>query len=277
MINRYRCQICTSRQTRRYKIVGRAQIFRCEKCNVAFIDPKTPRMQTSHIYLFAEYQKREDQFVKRFQKTIALIQKYIKGREVLEVGAGFGLLSKMLSEKGYKVDALEPCVKPVYLKNSSVKHIKKYFETFAKQTKKKYDAIILFDVLEHVDFPKQTVLLLKKLLNKNGVVFIQTPNYQSVMARIVRNWSWWMVEDHRFFFSKKSFSYLFPKNKWRERLFTTYEDWIDFKKNLDGNFGSNRAAKYLFFSWWIPVYFLLRRFLWSAGKGGLIMTIYQKI
>lgn len=250
------------------------QIYSCESCQVAFIDPQTPRKKTSHIYSFVDYQKREMQFRKRFGTTVHFIRKFIKGNKILEVGAGFGLLSNMLSTEGFEVDALEPDVEPIYLKGLKVRIFKDYLEDYVKKTKVKYDAVILYDVLEHVDFPKDTVKLFEKLLNSKGIVIIQTPNYQSLMAKIVRNWSWWMVEDHRYFFSKKSLKYLFSEKLWKELYFATYEDWIDFKKNLDGNF-QNRINKALFFGWFIPLYFVMKKLLWKLGYGGLHLAIWQ--
>ncbi|MFH0772827.1 MAG: class I SAM-dependent methyltransferase [bacterium] len=272
-----KCEVCDSLEVYPYKKVDGVSIFQCKKCLLAFVDPSTPRKNTNEIYSFADYKKREEQFKQRYINTVKLLNKYTRGKHVLEVGAGFGLLSSLIAREGYHVDALEPAVTPHYLENTSaVTIIKKTFNTFAEKTTKKYDAIILYDVLEHVDNPKETVLLFQKLLNKNGIVFVQTPNYLSYMARIVKHWSWWMVEDHRFFFSKKSLSLLFSQKIWKEKHFSTYEDWFDFKKNLDGNFGRNKNAKYIFFLWWIPYYFLLRRFIWAGARGGLITVIYQK-
>lgn len=85
-----------------------------------------------------------------------------------------------------------------------------------------------------------------------------------------------MIEDHRIFLGRKSMSHLFSKKTWTQKLYTTYEDWIDFKKNLDGNFSNQKLQKYLFFMWWIPFYFLFKKFMWAAGKGGLIVAVYQK-
>jgi 2-polyprenyl-3-methyl-5-hydroxy-6-metoxy-1,4-benzoquinol methylase len=271
-----KCPVCSSPNVYRHILIDDVQIFQCRKCLLAFVDPKTPRKNTGHIYEFADYQKREAQFRKRYENTIRLLKKYAPGKKVLEVGAGFGLLSSILSNKGYEVDALEPDVIPHYLKDLPVSIIKKAFDPFAQSQTKKYDSIFLYDVLEHVDEPKKTILLFKKLLKKNGIVFIQTPNYLSSMATMVKEWSWWMVEDHRFFFSKHSLALLFSKKTWKNRLYTTYEEWIDFKKNLDGNFIGNKLAKYIFFAWWTPYYFLFRKLIWMAGKGGLIVTIYQK-
>lgn len=256
-------------------------IYLCEKCNVAFVDPATPRKKTSHIYSFADYKKREIQFRTRYKSTVELIKKNIKGKKILEVGAGFGLLSSMLHTEGFDVSALEPDVSPVYLKGLSVRLFKEYLVEHVKRSTIKYDAIILYDVLEHVDFPRETVSLFEKLLNKGGIVVIQTPNYQSMMAQIVRNWSWWMVEDHRYFFSKKSLDILFNNKKWICLFYKTYEDWSDLKKNLDGNFSSienklvRKVSKLVFFMGFVPYYILCKQLLWRCRRGGLHMAIWQ--
>lgn len=276
IIGDMKCSVCSSPQVYPYKKIDDVEVYQCRKCLLGFVDPKTPRRNTSHIYDFAEYKKREGQFRKRYEKTVRLLKRYVHGNAVLEVGAGFGLLCSMLEKRGYVVDALEPYVTPHYLKDTKVRIVKKTFTAYAKTTIKKYDAIILYDVIEHTDDPKGMVLLFKKLLKKNGIVLIQTPNYLSTMATRVKKWSWWMIEDHRVFLGRVSFGHLFSKKAWVQRLYTTYEDWIDFKKNLDGNFTNQKMRKYLFFLWWGPFYFLFKKFMWAAGKGGLIVAVYQK-
>jgi len=268
------CKICKSRNTKLYKIVNTVPIFQCQECKLAFVDPSVSRKKTEHIYSFVEYKKREAQFVNRYQKTLQLVKRFSRGSNVLEIGAGFGLLSSILSKNGYQVDVLEPDVTPYYLQGLPVKIYTQYFEEFVKKRVKKYDVIILYDILEHVSNPIVSIRNLLKLLNTNGIVIIQTPNYQSIMARLVHNWAWWMVEDHRYFFSKQSFSFLFNKKNWKQLLFSTYEEWPDFKKNLDGNF-VNKMSKALYFAWFIPFYFLLRNCMWRFGYGGLYLAIWR--
>ena len=180
----------------------------------------------------------------------------------------------MLCKAEYSVDVLEPTVTPHYLLDLPVKIYKQNLEEFTKNTKNKYDVIILYDVLEHVDFPQKTITQFEKLLNNKGIVLIQTPNYLSLMAKIVKNWSWWMVDDHRYFFSKKSLNLLFSNKNWTSVFFKTYEEWPDFKKNLDGNF-TDKIHKAVFFGWFIPFYFLFKRLIWELGYGGLHMAIWQ--
>jgi hypothetical protein len=51
---------------------------------------------------------------------------------------------------------------------------------------KKFNAITLWDVFEHIVEGKPYLKLLGKLLDKDGVVFMQIPNSDSLAARIMR-------------------------------------------------------------------------------------------
>jgi SAM-dependent methyltransferase len=166
-----------------------------------------------------------------------------KGR-VLDIVAVLPVLRHLAKKANYSIDLLEPFVKPYYLKNTPINLIKKSYEKFTG--KKNYDLILMMDVLEHF---KEPLVILKKtrlFLNKNGYLVIQTPNYQSLMAKICKNWSWWMVTDHKYVFSLKSIKLILKKTGFKIVFLKTYEDFIDFKKNFDGNF-SNRFFKILFY------------------------------
>jgi len=275
------CQICKSKQIERYTRIDNTDIYQCLGCKLAFVDPKTARRKTDTIYSLEDYKKREGQYIKRYTYVVDLVKTYTQGKRILEVGAGFGLLSSMLYRSGFDVEVLEPDVCPYYLRNLSVSIHMNNLKEYAQHTKKLYDVIILYDVLEHIDNPMETVAILQKLLYKKGIVLIQTPNYLSLMARIVKKWSWWMVEDHRYFFSKQSLYLLFCLKRWKSLFYSTYEEWPDVKKNLDGNFMSitwhpmRKFIKIIFFALFIPVYFLGKTYLWKSGKGGLHIAIWQ--
>ena len=138
------------------------------------------------------------------------------------------------------------------------------------------------DVIEHLENPLVNLKKLKLLLAPGGILIIQTPNYKSLMARICKDWAWWMIEDHKFFFSPKSLQKILYKAGFKSEYFMTYEDWYDFKKNLDGNFTGiknnplKKLIKGLFFSLFFPFYFLFRKMIWRLGYGGLMFVIAKK-
>ncbi len=276
------CHLCKNRNIRKLKTVKGIVIYKCGDCDLGFVDQnKTKKLSASHLYKFSEYKKVENKFKMRFRKLVNTIYKFKKKGEVLDVGGGFGLFSSILQKKGkFNIDVIDPEFQPRYFKKP-INYQKVSLENFLKANSKEYDMIILMDVVEHFRDPMENLKKIKTKLKKNGMLVIQTPNYKSLMARLCKEWSWWMVEDHKFFFSPSSMNLLLQRSGYRVKHFTTYEDFVDFKKNLDGNFIGiknnfiRRTLKAIFFSVFIPLYFLFKNLIWALGKGGLIYLVAE--
>lgn len=234
------CQTSLQEKVKKLKVVHGVQIYACPECGLGFVNANTPRRPTHEIYSFSDYDIRRTQFEKRYRRLISKINTIFKDKpnhkqvRVLEVGAGFGLLSKKLDNEGYSVTALEPHLKSDYLYGTSVKHLQVPLSEYATHTSHTYDCIILFDVIEHVDNLSDTLQEIRKLLAERGILIIQTPNYNSLMQYLSKDWSWWMVEDHRFYFTKESLLNLFLHHRFSVISYTSYEDWEDYLKNISG-------------------------------------------
>jgi SAM-dependent methyltransferase len=62
------------------------------------------------------------------------------------------------------------------------------FEEF--ETDARYDVILMLNLIEHVEDPIGTMRRAGELLTSNGVVWIQTPNFRALDARIFRHRNW---------------------------------------------------------------------------------------
>jgi len=110
-------------------------------------------------------------------------------RSILSLGIGhqvvcngiISLIKKGLINTYDIVEGAETIIaefKNKYGDNSNINLYHSYFENFT--TDKKYDAIEMGFVLEHVDDPKLIVSKFSKFLNENGVIFISVPNARSL-------------------------------------------------------------------------------------------------
>lgn len=278
-----KCIICKNNKSRVIKKINGIDIFECQSCSLGFIDQnQTKNLKAEKYYNFKEYKKEENRLRKRYDKLASVICNIKPNGRVLDVGGGFGLFSSILNKQGkYHITILEPVNDPFYTKNTKIKIVKKNLEEFIFSEKNKFDIILMIDLIEHFKNPIRSLKLANNLLAKNGILVIQTPNYKSLMAKICKNWSWWMVEDHKFFFSPKSIQLLLKKLNYKIKYFKTYEDFYDFKKNLDGNFTDikngllRKFIKGFFLTFFIPIYFLSRKFVWSIKGGGLIFLIVK--
>ena len=276
-----KCSLCGKKTEKIMKVVDGVGIYECENCRLGFVDQnKIVKKNLDKLYRLNEYKKEERMIESRLDPIVDNILKYKNSGSALEIGSGHGLLSSLLLKKGnFKLEVVEPYLNPHYLSGQSYKLHKTDLDRFLKIYKKKFDLILIFDVIEHLEDPFTSLQNLKDILRKDGVLVIQTPNYQSLMQSMTKKWSWWMIEDHKWFFTPHSLQKALKKKGFNNVYRRTYEDWIDFKKNLDGNFAYlknsliRKIVKVIFFTIFIPFYFLMRHFFWIARRGGLLLVI----
>jgi len=75
-----------------------------------------------------------------------------------------------------------------------------------------FDAVCLWDVIEHVWDPVRVIRQCLALLKPRGYLFLSTPDAGSLAAKAMRShWAFMIPPYHLGFFSRKSFSLLFSK------------------------------------------------------------------
>ena len=105
----------------------------------------------------------------------------IKNLKILDVGCGGGIICEPLARLGAKVTGID--FAPNNIKAAKI-HSKKnklkinyiYKDIEKSKLDEKFDIILMFEVLEHLDNWKKTIKNIKKNLNKNGLIIISTIN-----------------------------------------------------------------------------------------------------
>lgn len=284
------CLICGQKDLSQLIKVDNCIILECDNCNLALTKDKTKSdfdklYKTSDLYQKDSYTQNSHLQTNKVKWIANNIKTSINSGTILDVGAGFGLLSsELLNNSKLIIEVLEPNLPLIFInKKKQIKQHKIKYEKFLMNPpNSEYNAVLFIDVLEHFPNPYFILSQTKKILNSDGKVIVNLPNYNSVMRRLVKNWSWWMVEDHYYHFSTKSLVKFFRSNGYKVELTTTYESFNDFKSNLDGNFVhiknnlARKLIKLIYFSIFTPIYLITRKLFWKLGFGGLIFMIASK-
>lgn len=99
---------------------------------------------------------------------------------LMDMGFGQGNFLKWLQQKGYSnIMGIDPSpISVETIRKDGVKAVcGSVFEPAADEYKSKFDCVFLFDVLEHLLFPKAAMDNLKGYLKKSGFVMVSVPNY----------------------------------------------------------------------------------------------------
>ena len=140
--------------------------------------PLIDKMEKEHFWFHAR-----SAMVRRLvQTTIAKPQ----GKTFLEIGCGTGILLPVFTDLGFQVTGVDVNARALYYakKQSHATLIKSSLHSY--KPKKQYDAIGIFDILEHQKDDQAFLSSCHRLLRKDGYLFISVPAHQ---------WLWNVVDD----------------------------------------------------------------------------------
>ncbi len=141
--------------------------------------------------------------IKSHRMTYILDQinnKNIKNLKILDVGCGGGIICEPLARLGAKVTGIDFApnnikIAKIHSKINKLKINYIYKDIEKSKLDEKFDVILMFEVLEHLDNWKKTIKKIKKNLNKNGIIIISTINrnllskiFAITIAENVINW-----------------------------------------------------------------------------------------
>lgn len=146
----------------------------------------------------------------RIEYILKNFKRSLKGKKVLDIGCGGGLVSESLSLKGAFVTAIDENNKNLnqaknHAKINSLKinYIKSSFDNFYKKNKNKFDLILCLEVLEHIDNFKKTLQQITTLLKPKGTLVLSTINRNLkslILAKIFGEYilNWIPIGTHEF-------------------------------------------------------------------------------
>lgn len=125
----------------------------------------------------------------KFESQANILKKHLslKNAKVLDIGCGGGLFLSLLKQKGAEVLGIE--LSDSRAQYASTKHdleIYKYpieSEFWQKGYKDHFDAVTLWDVIEHVNYPYQTLQSAVNVMKAGGLLLIDTPCRDSFYHR----------------------------------------------------------------------------------------------
>jgi SAM-dependent methyltransferase len=192
--------------------LGDAEFFlvACDDCGLRYKDPPIDEEKLMKCYEAAHpshWGERPDPHTRRFDVVRDLLQTHSRGRAILDVGCFNGAFLEWLSEDWEK-SGVEP--------NSEAASIARLRGVDVVGTglsdvvgRRRYDALALLDVVEHVSDPQRFFTEAQHCLNPDGMWVLVTADVDSFPWRLEGHRHWYCsLPEHVAFYSQRTMRWI---------------------------------------------------------------------
>ncbi|PLY08704.1 MAG: hypothetical protein C0626_12715 [Arcobacter sp.] len=165
---------------------------KCPQCNTLFVNPRPDESQLKWWYSNSKHAQHSNEILQNTEsKRIELYETRIKNflnrvpthiNKILEFGCGNGISLQLLKKINPKLNLLGIDLTPASVESCKEKGIPcklADINDFALDNNLSYDAVVSFEVIEHLVNPEFVLNSINTILKKDGFVYMSMPNYHS--------------------------------------------------------------------------------------------------
>jgi len=227
--------ICAHVNKRLIKNYTNYNLFFCNECNL--IINENVNNSKPPLLLYKNYYKNEipvkfnsltESIVRLFRlwRALKIFTLYPRAKSILDIGSGRGYLLYYLKKYfHFRRTAGTQLEVNSYLYSKNELGLEMYNQDLLdlKFTNNNFDIVTMWHVFEHIEHPEEYLMSIRSLLNDNGKLIIEVPNYSSWTRKLTNKY--WLGLDlkyHRTFFSTHTLTNLLKKNNFNVKLVHTF-------------------------------------------------------
>jgi 2-polyprenyl-3-methyl-5-hydroxy-6-metoxy-1,4-benzoquinol methylase len=221
----YDCALCNNNNTKQLLVKQGFSIVQCSNCSFVYVNPRLEDEQLATIYEhnyfknkdygYVGYEQEKRLRIRNFEKWLNDAEGFLSANALvnaLDVGCAAGYCLDVMEARGWHSEGLE-------LDEDICENLKKAgkiachssLENF--KTKRKYQVITLFDVIEHIPNIDGAFKKLNNLLDVNGIIIMVTPNHDSLQRRAFgKKWFQYKPIEHIQYFTIRGLNVFAKRN-----------------------------------------------------------------
>ena len=278
-----KCRICGGHMAVWGK-QGAYDVLQCQVCGLGVTFPVPSEGQRAEcnrdLYEVSGragiYESRRSELSGRYAAYIARIKRFKKSGAMLDIGCSTGAFLVTARREGFSVRGVE-------MNSDCAAYGARHYELDirggslegAAFPSESFDVVTMFDVLEHVRDMEMFLSEVRRILKPDGLLVVQSPNLDSVMARLLgERWAWLTLPDHLYHFTPEAVSRLLEGSGFRLAALRTWEPSGAVAANIYSGFQATgvvgRSFRKLIWLAGLTLAPLFQRLWWGLGKGGLV-------
>ena len=227
------------------------RIVRCQSCGLVYTSPRPPAAQITHGYTVAvdsDYAQEDSSRSINAHLALNTIKRFAQSGRLLDVGCATGYFLNA-ARLYFETCGIEPSRWAAdYARDRLRLDVHQGVLEDVSLAPASFDVITLNDVIEHLVDPAGALTRLHGLLRPGGLIYLVTPNVESLSARLLRGYWWGLRPAHVYYFSPRTLTAMLEKTGFRivwmrryGRIFT-YKYWLSRLKSYPRWLSASAAA-----------------------------------
>ena len=217
------CLICNSSDLKSIRGYEKHFLIKCSNCSFVFAK-KNPTQK--ELELHYEGYGRNDYLspitIKRYNDILDGFEKYKKTKKLLDVGCGIGYFLEVAKDRGWDVYGTEYTDEAIQICSSKGINMEKGILNPNNYESKEFDIITSFEVIEHINNPIDELTNFHKLLRKGGLVYVTTPNFNSLLRyRLKSEYNIICYPEHLSYYTPKTLKKVFLNTGFQKKKIET--------------------------------------------------------
>lgn len=206
-----KCLLCQSTDLKTLPTYKTTNLVQCSSCN--FIFSKSIPTTEELITHYKQYQRNDylsPITITRYNELLDEMEPFRKTNKLLDVGCGIGYFLEEAKKRGWEVYGTEFTDKAMEICSAKGITMKQGVLNSADFDAESFDVITSFEVIEHINNPREELSQFHKLLRKGGLCYVTTPNFNSLLRyRLKEQYNVISYPEHLSYYTPKTLKSVF--------------------------------------------------------------------
>ncbi|HEX6736826.1 MAG TPA: class I SAM-dependent methyltransferase [Vicinamibacteria bacterium] len=218
------CPTCRHQDASPFRELQGYRFLRCRGCGLAYMSPRPRPERLRALYTeeyfasrdpscgYPSYRADRDSLREKAERLLRVVERHGPRGRLLDIGCALGFTLEVARERGWEaagVEASPAAAEDAARRLGPAVPIAPDLEQ-ARFPDASFDAVTLWDVIEHLPDPRQSLLEVARLLRPGGVCSVVTPDVGSLAAKVLgARWEEMQkMPEHIYFFDRRSLATL---------------------------------------------------------------------
>lgn len=208
-----KCLVCESKKLKRMDGFEKHHLCKCGSCGFVFCQPIPTQEELNEVYEgYGRNDYLSDLTIQAYERVLDSFEPYRKTNKLIDVGCGIGYFLEVAKKRGWEVygtEFTEEAVKICVEKGAKMELGALDPTNYEPES---FDIVCSFEVIEHINNPREELSNFSKLLRPGGLVYCTTPNFDAVERYMLKSdWNILGYPEHLSYYTPKTLKRVFKE------------------------------------------------------------------